>query len=59
MKYVLQINFADKPNCKECMLGIYFDNKLRCAGMGFCPKNGGCRDDCPLHKLHDGRKIKK
>ena len=61
MKYVLQINFVGEPNCKDCMLSIYIREKLRCAGKEFhpfCPENG-CRDDCPLHMLHDGRKINK
>lgn len=54
-KYVLNLYFADKPNCEICMLsfgkiGHNGETQQHCAALGqrpICP-NEGCRKDCPL-----------
>lgn len=56
MKYILEEEFRDKPDCKRCMLGSSIgtvDGKMLCMALGIrpiCPEEG-CRKDCPLKPI--------
>jgi hypothetical protein len=59
MKYVLELEFKDKPECINCMLGRYTgknldgESILKCQAIGNapkCPEDGGYRKDCPLRQ---------
>jgi hypothetical protein len=60
MKYVLELNFTDKPKCSACMLSgtkgldLNGETVIACFALGIRPKcpEEGCRRDCPL-KLNE------
>lgn len=56
MKYKLELQFKDKPQCSSCMLcgtkGLDLNGEtvMACYGLSRrlkCPEKG-CRKDCPL-----------
>lgn len=59
MRYVLELNFRDKPICSSCMLSgvkgldLNRESVIACFGLGNRPKcpEEGCRKDCPLKIL--------
>jgi len=59
MRYVLELNFIEKPNCSSCMLSsvkgldLNGESVIACFGLvnrHKCPEEG-CRKDCPLKIL--------
>jgi len=56
MKYILELEFTDKPECKKCMLSrptaknFYDESVYQCQAIGFTPRcpEEGCIKDCPL-----------
>jgi hypothetical protein len=61
MKYILELNFKDKPECNCCMLGrskgLNSDGEtvMACYGLINIPKcvDSGCRKDCPLKPVNE------
>lgn len=56
MKYILELNFIDKPKCSNCMLSgtkgldLNGETVIACCALGNRPKcpDEGCHRDCPL-----------
>ena len=56
MKYILELQFKNKPECRMCMLNRPTAKNLngesieQCQAIGYTPRTPeeGCRDDCPL-----------
>lgn len=59
MKYILELQFKDKPECSLCMLsgikGLDLDGEsvICCFALGNRPKcpDVGCLKNCPLKKM--------